>query len=69
MNAQEIAIKLKNELPHLIQPSSIDEALVEIYEDARHLAMSIDPFDTQMETYNILRKYIPDLPEKHPLDK
>jgi hypothetical protein len=68
MNAQEIASKLKEELPQLVQPSSIDKALVEVYDDVVHLCKCIDPFDTSMETYNILRKYLPELPEKHPMD-
>ena len=69
MTTQEIAKKLKEELPHLIQPSQIDNAIVELYNDALHLVKCIDPFDTDNETYNILRKYIPEFPEKHPMDK
>ena len=51
------------------QPSQTDKAIVELYEDALHLAMCIDPFDTSLETYNILRKYFPEFPEEHPMDK
>jgi len=69
MNAQMIAIRTKEEISQLIQPSNLDHALVELYDDALHLAKCIDPFDTSIRTYNILRKYIPDYPEKHPMDK
>jgi hypothetical protein len=69
MTAQQISLKMKQELPMLVQPSQTDKAIVELYEDALHLAMCIDPFDTSLETYNILRKYIPEFPEKHPMDK
>ena len=68
MTTQEIAKKLKEEMSQLVQPSSIDKSLVELYDDVVHLCRCIDPFDTSMETYNILRKYIPELPEKHPMD-
>lgn len=64
MNAQEIASKLEKELPNLIQPTQIDKALVEIYNDAKHLAACIDPFDAPEETYKIMSKYLLWCPEK-----
>jgi hypothetical protein len=45
------------------------QEIANLKRDCLHLAYSIDPFDTDIETYNILRKYNPDLPEKHPMDK
>ena len=58
MNAQEIASKLEKELPHLVQPSQIDKALVEIYNDAKHLAACLDPFVEHDETVKIMSKYL-----------
>ena len=58
MNAQEIASKLEKELPHLVQPSQIDKALVEIYNDAKHLAACLDPFVEHDETVKIMNKYL-----------
>ena len=45
------------------------QEIANLKRDCIHLAKCIDPFDTNDYTYNILRKYIPELPEKHPLDK
>jgi len=39
MTAQQISLKMKQELPMLVQPSQTDKAIVELYEDALHLAM------------------------------
>ena len=58
MNAQEIASKLEKELPNLVQPSQIDKALVEIYNDAKHLAACLDPFVEHDETVKIMSKYL-----------
>ena len=67
MNAQEIASKLEKELPHLAQPSQIDKALVEIYNDAKHLAACLDPFVEHDETVKIMNKYF--IPWPDPLDR
>ena len=45
------------------------QEIANLKRDCIHLAKCIDPFDTNDYTYNILRKYIPELPEKHPMDK
>jgi hypothetical protein len=68
MTSIELAQKLKLEINYIIQPSRSDYAVIELYEDANHLAKCIDPFDTDEYTYNILRKHCPDYPEKHPMD-
>ena len=45
------------------------QEIANLKRDCHHLTQCIDPFDTNDYTYNILRKYIPELPEKHPMDK
>lgn len=60
MTAQDIAIKLKKELPHLVQPGQIDLALVEVYGDALYLSWLIDPYDVDSHTLSILKKYLPE---------
>jgi len=60
MTAQEIAIKLKKELPNLVQPGQLDLALVEIYGDALYLSSLVNPYDTDNQTLSILKKYLPE---------
>jgi hypothetical protein len=60
MTAQEIAIKLKKELPNLVQPGQLDLALVEVYEDALYLSSLVNPYDTDYQTLSILKKYLPE---------
>ena len=45
------------------------QEIANLKRDCDHLTKCIDPFDTHIETYNILRKYNPEFPEKHPMDK
>jgi hypothetical protein len=45
------------------------QEIANLKRDCLHLAYNIDPFDTATETYNILRKYITELPENHPMDE
>jgi hypothetical protein len=40
------------------------QEIANLKRDCIHLAKCIDPFDTDEGTYNILRKYYPDFPEK-----
>ena len=43
--------------------------LAEAKQEALELAKQIDPFDTNDATYQLLRKYILEMPEKHPMEK
>ena len=45
------------------------QEIANIKRDCHHLAKHIDPFLTNIETYNILRKYISEYPEKRFMDK
>ena len=45
------------------------QEIANLKRDCHHLTKCIDPFDTDLYTYNILRKYHPDFSEKHPMDK
>ena len=45
-----------------------DHELAEARKDALTFAQEIDPFDTDQSTYELLRKYIPEFPERHPMD-
>ena len=59
----------KQELEWEKQQTKLLQEIANLKRDCIHLAKCIDPFDTNDYTYNILRKYIPELPEKHPMDK
>ena len=46
----------------------LERELAEARKDALALAQQIDPFDTDQSTYQLLRKYISELPEQHPMN-
>jgi len=47
----------------------LERNLAKARNEAMELAKQIDPFDTDDTTYQILRKYIPEFPESHPMEK